>query len=138
MVIAGLNQRDVRFGIRNGLSVEDFCAKYNCNTEEFLKRIHTIYRHDTQKMIDAIENNGKRQARQKNSKKSSNPSEITQDATANTNPSIPFNPPPNPLQTPLRCSKSKSKISVPKSLRSNHSTSLYPNNIANIYVNSVP
>lgn len=101
MVIAGLNQRDVRFGIRNGLSVEDFCAKYNCNTEEFLKRIHTIYRHDTQKMIDAIENNGKRQARQKNSKKSSNPSEITQDATANTNPSIPFSPSPEPTSDSL-------------------------------------
>ena len=76
MAISRLDAKGVLLGIKNGMTVDDFCTKYQCSSEELITRIHQIYSRSekfAKKHIAAII------ANEKNARKTPN---ATEDAEA--------------------------------------------------------
>ena len=76
MAISRLDAKGVLLGIKNGMTVDDFCTKYQCSSEELITRIHQIYNRSekiAKKHIAAII------ANEKNARKTPN---ATEDAEA--------------------------------------------------------
>lgn len=63
MELKQLTAKKVRIGTKNGMTMEDFCAKYNCSVEQFSAQVLNLYRGDmkaTSQIINHIEANAKR------------------------------------------------------------------------------
>lgn len=65
MTLKSLNGRKVRIGIKNGLSVRDFCQKYECGEEELRERIRQLFtvEETAGKVWNEIRNNEKKSRR---------------------------------------------------------------------------
>ena len=65
--LARLTRKDVRVGIKKGLTMKVFCEKYQCSEEELKARIEQLYSKDTKvakKCLDEIMANGKKPKKQ--------------------------------------------------------------------------
>ena len=63
MELKQLTAKKIRVGAKNGMTMEDFCAKYNCSVEQFSAQVLNLYRGDmkaTSQIINHIEANAKR------------------------------------------------------------------------------
>lgn len=60
MAVNQITQRDVRCGIKHGLDIDAFCAKYDCTHKEFERRVGTLYRQSAESILDEIHSNAKR------------------------------------------------------------------------------
>lgn len=85
----GLQHRDVRYGIKNGLTIAGFCEKYECTEAEFEKKLRALYRRDADDMFDAIRANEKKANRQGSGRQSKqfstsiNPANLPSNLTLN-------------------------------------------------------
>lgn len=63
MELKQLNAKKVRVGAKNGLTMDEFCEKYNCSVEQFSMRVAQLYGGDMKavsQIINQIERNSKR------------------------------------------------------------------------------
>ena len=63
MELKQLNAKKVRVGAKKGLTMDEFCEKYNCSVEQFSMRVAQLYGGDMKavsQIINLIEKNSKR------------------------------------------------------------------------------
>ena len=69
-----MKAKSVMVGIKSGMTLEDFCRKYQCSSEDFDKRLRQIYSHDKRQLrscVAMIEANRKK-PRKKDTEKNTN------------------------------------------------------------------
>ena len=54
MVISMMKPKNVMTGIKNGMTLEDFCKKYECDSEAFGERMKQIYGHNKKQLKDCF------------------------------------------------------------------------------------
>lgn len=63
MNIENMASKQLRVGVKNGMSTEDFCMKYSCTEDEFHARIAQLYGHnkkDSEELLSSIRANDKK------------------------------------------------------------------------------
>ena len=55
MTILMMKAKNVMSGIKNGMTLEDFCEKYQCSADEFGERLKQIYGHNKKQLKNCID-----------------------------------------------------------------------------------
>jgi hypothetical protein len=54
MELAMMKAKNVVVGIKNGMTIEDFCGKYQCSPEEFEERMRHLYGHNKKQLKNCL------------------------------------------------------------------------------------
>ena len=54
MELAMMKAKNVVVGIKNGMTIEDFCGKYQCSPEEFEERMRQLYGHNKKQLKNCL------------------------------------------------------------------------------------
>lgn len=75
-----MQAKNVRLGIKNGMTLKDFCKKYQCDSEQFRERMGQIYNHDKKqlkKCLDQLATNEKKARRDTESETEEDATEVS-------------------------------------------------------------
>ena len=54
MELATMKAKNVVVGIKNGMTIEDFCGKYQCSSDEFEDRLRQLYGHNKKQLKNCL------------------------------------------------------------------------------------
>lgn len=54
MELVMMKAKNVVVGIKNGMTIEDFCSKYQCSPEEFEERVRQLYGHNKKQLKNCL------------------------------------------------------------------------------------
>ena len=92
MQLATMKAKNVVVGIKNGMTIEDFCGKYQCSSDEFEERLRQLYGHNKKQLKNClvqIEANEKKARKEVESESTEVVTETTETDEAATEDQIP-------------------------------------------------